>query len=136
MKRIVLILSFFVLFGCSEKQPQSLPLQELADLIRVEQTHPNNELLIIRDKEKIEAIVGFINTKQGGWTVPWYGPPVGQVYLELYKNEKFIGNFYVGPYFFGRDIGNFWSQSTNKEEIQELGSMLGINLLDMISETK
>jgi hypothetical protein len=130
MKHIALIIFLIALFGCADKK--TLPPQELVDIIRVEQNHPENELVVITDKEKIQAVVDFINKKKSGWSVPWYGSPVGQVYLELYKNEKFVGNFYVGPNFFGRDLGNFWSQPASKNEIAELGSILGINSLTII----
>jgi len=99
----------------------------------VEQNYPKKDLAIIHDKEKVKAVIDFINTKQDGWSFPWYGPPVGKIYLKLYKEEKFVVNFYVGLYFFGRDFGNFWSQSASTTEIASLGSLLGVNLLELIS---
>ncbi len=134
MKQLAVYLLFMFLAGCADNQ--SLPPQDLVDVIRVEQNHPKQDLVVLRDKEKVKAVIDFINTKQDGWSVPWYGPPVGQIYLTLYKNDKFVGNFYVGPYFFGRDLGNFWSQSASENEIENLGSILGVDLLKIISATE
>ena len=131
MKNIAIFILFIVLSSCAGNQ--SLPPQEMVDIIRVEQNYPKKDLAIIQDKEKVKAVIDFVNSKQDGWSIPWYGPPVGKVYLKLYKEEKFVGNFYVGPYFFGRDFGNFWSQSASKAEIASLGSLLGVNLLELIS---
>ena len=131
MERIFIIIALFLVVGCASKE--SLPPQEMVDEIRVERTHPNTELLILKDIETIESIVAFINTKKHGWSVPWYGPPVGQIYLNLYKNEKFVGNFYIGPKFFGRDYGNFWSQTANDEDIEKFGSLLGLDLMELIN---
>lgn len=133
MKHIALILMPIVLAGCEGKQ--SLPPQELVDVIYVKQTYPENELIVVRDKEKTEAVVAFINKRQNGWSVPMFGAPVGQVYLELYKNEEFVGNFYVGPHFFGRDLDKFWSQPATETEIKQLGSILGIDLLGLTIAT-
>ena len=134
MKQFIFVLSLFLLFSCSEKQ--SLPSQGLVDSIRVEQNHPKKQLAFLEDKRQIEAIIEFINTKRDGWSVPWYGPPVGTVYLKLYIKEKYVGNFYIGPYFFGRDHGNFWSQSSSKSEIKDLGALLDIKLLELIDASE
>ena len=131
MKLILTILILLLVAGCASKE--SLPPQGMADEIRIEQTHPSTELLILRNKEKIEGVIAFVNIKKDGWSVPWYGPPVGQIYLNMYKNEKFVGNFYVGPNFFGRDYGNFLSQPASKEEIKKLGKLLGFDLLGNVN---
>src|SRR5690348_13493180 len=57
----------------------------------------------IVDKERVEKIVSFVNSLPQNWSVPWYGPPVGQVYFDFYQSGTNVGNFYVGPNFFGRD---------------------------------
>ena len=83
---------------------RKLPPVETPDLIRVERTHPKQLLIELKEPEQIAPVVGFINAKLSGWSGPWYGPPVGQVYLYLYKNSEFIGDFYVGPWFFGNEL--------------------------------
>jgi len=134
MKRVLAVFIMFVVAGCVSKE--SLPPQEIVDEIRIEQTYPNTELLILSSKEKVEGVIAFINTKKNGWSVPWYGAAVGQIYLNLYKSEKFVGNFYVGADFFGRDYGNFWSQSASEEEIKKLGMLLGLDLLGHVNATE
>ena len=134
MNRAFLILLTVLISSCAGKE--TLPPQKMVGEIRIEQTYPKIEIAIITDKSQVQAVIEFINSKREGWSVPWYGPPVGQIYLQLYEEEKFVGNFYVGPYFFGRDYGNFWSQSASKSEIEALGRILGINLLELISESE
>jgi hypothetical protein len=83
----------------------------------------------ISDAGQIAALTAFINDLPGKWDVPWYGPPVGQVYLTFHRNGKFVGNFYVGPWFFGRDGGNFWSQRARRPQVEQLGALLGFDLV-------
>src|SRR4051812_38872992 len=92
-----------------------LPPVETPDLICVERTHPKQLLAELKEPQQIAPVVAFINARLVGWSVPWYGPPIGQVYLLLYKNGTFIGNFYVGPWFVGRDYGDILSQRATKE---------------------
>ena len=87
----------------------------------------------MKELQQIAPVVGFINARLAGWSVPYYGPPVVQVYLFLYKNGEFIGDFYVGPWFFGRDYGDFFSQRATKEEIARLEHMLGVPLAEIVN---
>ena len=112
---------------------RELPPIETPDRIRVERTHPKQLLAELKELQQIAPVVGFINARLAGWSVPYYGPPVGQVYLFLYKNGEFIGDFYVGPWFFGRDYGDFFSQRATKEEIARLEHMLGVPLAEIVN---
>ncbi len=120
-----------LLAGCAGKQ--SLTVLEMVDEIRIEQIHPKQELLILNDIEKIKTVIAFISSKERGWSGPWYGTPIGQVYLNLYKGKKVVGNFYVGPGFFGRNNGDDMSQSVSDEDISQLGALLGLDLLGIIN---
>ncbi len=125
----------FLLFlsGCSGNV--TLPEQSRADQIRVERNFPQEKLAEILDQKKIGEIIAFINSNREGWGVPWYGPPVGQIYLRFYKEQKYNGNFYVGANFFGRDTNNFFSKSASNTEIQKLSDLLDIDLLRIIHES-
>jgi hypothetical protein len=111
---------------------RELPPVEAPDLIRVERTHPKQLLAELKEPQQIAPIVTFINARLAGWSVPYYGPPVGQVYLFLYKSGECIGDFYVGPSFFGRDYGEFLSQRAAEEEIAHLGQLLGMPLVEIV----
>ncbi len=63
--------------------------------------------------------MNFYNKFSDGWTVPWYGAPVGKIHFDLYSNEKFIGNFGISKYFITRTYGDFWSQSVEEGEIKK-----------------
>jgi len=108
----------------------TLPPQKEADLIQVIGIpgRPNPPITEITNRPTIEALTEFINALPNRWSVPWYGPPVGQYYFEFYSNATFLGNFYIGANFFGRDQGNFFSQDATQEQIDDLGIIIGVDL--------
>ncbi|WP_166420069.1 hypothetical protein [Pseudoalteromonas sp. Z1A8] len=131
MKWIILLINILFLTSCSSGN--TLPKQAIPTLIKVEQTFPKKEIRLIKDPEQIAQIIGFVNQYTDNWTVPWYGPPVGQIYFNFYSDNEYVGNFYVGPHFFGRDYGDFWSQNANKSDISKLGKLSEIDLLTLIA---
>ncbi len=82
----------------------------------------------IRDRAKVRRMVRFINALPQQWGAPWSGPPVGKVHFEFYNGKKFVSNFEVGPSFFGRNFGDFYSEAAIKAQIDELGSIVGCDL--------
>jgi hypothetical protein len=113
-----------------------LPPVQAPDLIRVERSHSKQVLAELKDPVQIDPVVGFINARLGDWTVPWYGPPIGQVYLVMFKDGKATANFYIGPWFFGRDYGEFLSQNASEREVAELGALLGIPLVEIVKDAQ
>ena len=107
-----------------------LPPQMPADIVKITTVagQPPLSRRDIRDKEHIEALVAFVNALPSRWDVPWYGAPVGRVYFEFVSARKGIGNFYVGPGFFGRDTDRHYSQDASRSRIEELGRIVGIDL--------
>jgi len=137
MKKIHLVVLFCLLLaGCTTYE--KLPAQRQADLVTITTLPGFPELprKEIRGADQIAALVSFVNSLPNRWNVPWAGPPVGQVNFEFYSHGKFVGNFYVGPNFFGRDAGNFWSQSTDRTKIVELGKIVELDLLTYIDAKK
>ena len=102
---------------------------------------PPDEVLIQRNSEVVGKVVeqaqlakisSFVNARLTGWSTPWFGAPVGQVYF-IFRNKGLVmGNFYVGPWFFGRDHGDFLSQSARKEEVAELGRIANLPLVEYV----
>ena len=113
----------------------ALPAIASADVITVQ-----NPLLgpigidDITNKEQISKITAFVSALPPQWIVPWYGSPIGQVYFTFYKDGACVGNFYVGPDFFGRNANyrkgyfDFFSQPATKAQIQELGQIAGFDV--------
>lgn len=88
----------------------------------------------ITNKEQIAKFTAFISALPPRWTVPWYGSPIGHVYFTFYEDGNRVGNFYVGPDFFGRNVNytdgkyDFFFQPATKAQIQELGQIVGFDL--------
>jgi len=135
MSRASLVFALLLVSSFAEAAT-SLPPVSTPDVIRVERNHPKQVLVEVKDPDRVQAVVGFINSRLAGWSVPWYGPPVGQVYLNLIKDGKVVANFYVGPWFFGRDQGNFWSQRATEREVTELGKLLDVPLAEIIKSAE
>lgn len=111
-----------------------MPAVPHVDSIRVERSYPKPKLVLVevKDPKQIEKIAAFINARLHGWSTPWSGAPIGKVYLDFYADEKFVGNFYVGPGFFGRDLGTrFFSKRAEEKDVAELGRLLGLPLVEM-----
>jgi|CZKI01.1.fsa_nt_gi hypothetical protein len=117
-----------LLAGCGTHQ--KLPAQQPADRVRITTLagFPNLPLREIREKERVAALVAFVNSLPNKWSIPWYGPPVGRVYFEFVSARRTAGNFYVGPEFFGRDTDRHYSQDASREKIVELGKIAGVDL--------
>jgi hypothetical protein len=122
---------FFSACGTGEK----LPVQGPADLIKVVTMAGSPKLALkeIREKEKIAALVAFVNELPDHWSIPWYGPPVGRVYFQFISGGKNIGNFFVGPNFVGRESGKAYSQGARKGTIEDVGKIVGIDLWGYVS---
>jgi hypothetical protein len=120
--------------GCATYK--TLPAQGPADFVEITTLggRPKLAKKEIREKERIEALVAFVNALPNKWGVPWYGPPVGAVSFTFYSDGKFCGHFHVGPVFFGRE--NFSSQATSQKKIEELGGIVDIDLWGYITAKK
>ena len=134
---IIAFLSLVAIVSCGDGSGSSsgvfhetLPPIGEADRIEVRRhgmTGPSHQITEI---STIEDLRGFINSYPAGWSVPLSGPPIGQVYFDFFYRDTFIGNFYVGPRFFGRDHGNFFSRSATDDEIAKLNSIVGFAVLE------
>lgn len=122
---------FFSSCGTGEK----LPLQASADLIKIVTMAgaPKIALREIREKEKIAALISYVNALPNRWTIPWYGTPVGRVYFQFISSGKNIGNFFVGPNFIGRESGKVYSQGAERGTIEEVGKIIGFDLWNYVS---
>jgi hypothetical protein len=118
----------FLLAGCGTHE--KLPAQKPADFVRITTLAGFPELprREIREKERVAALVAFVNSLPKRWSIPWYGPPVGRVYFEFVSAKRSAGNFYVGADFFGRDTDRHYSQDASRERIVELGKIVGVDI--------
>ena len=138
MKKLFFIVCAMVLVGCSiSARAETLKPQVEADVVKLKKTYGNAlPVEAIEEKERVMRLVTFVNALPQKWNVPWYGPPVGKVYFEFYREGKLVGNFYAGPDFFGRDGHNFWSQKASKKQMEALGEIVGFNLWAYIHEKR
>ena len=138
-KAVFFILMAALLSGCALHrdpiQNAALPAISDADVIMVQ--NPLRGPIGIDDitnKEQIAKITAFVSALPPQWTVPWYGSPIGQIYFTFYKDGACVGNFYVGPNFFGRNANyknglfNFFSQPATKTQIQAFGQIAGFDV--------
>jgi hypothetical protein len=86
--------------------------------------------------DRIGPLVEFVNRRLTGWAAPWYGAPVGQVYFTFRSAGRVVGNFYLGPWFFGRDYGDFLSQSASRAEVEELGRIVNLPLVAYVESAR
>jgi len=134
MRKYCLVLaSCLLLAGCGNHE--KLPAQAPADLIKITTAagFPKLPRREIREKDRIAALVAFVNSLPNKWSVPWYGAPIGRVYFEFISANNMVGNFYVGPNFVGRDSGKSYSQGTDRETIEELGKIVDMDLWEYVS---
>lgn len=137
LKSALWIFAAALLGGCSLFGNRSLPPLPASDVVTVKQEYgsalPTTKLT---DPTTVGRLLAFVNALPPRWDVPWYGPPVGKVYFDFYQDGKKVGNFHVGPNFFGRDGGNFWSESASKKQMDELSAIVGFDVWAYIHEKK
>lgn len=127
--RIFILLSLLGSFSPVSVLARTLAAQPSADLMKLRgSSRGTPPLAEIREPARIAAITAFINRLPDKWSVPWYGAPVGQIYFEFFKDGKFVGNFYIGPGFFGRDRGGFYSQRARPPQLAELSALVGFDV--------
>lgn len=129
MKILIPIMLSFLLCGCVTNTNVELPILAQADLVKISY-NPNRSMITeIKDTVTIEKLTTFINTLPNRWSIPWYGPLVGQYNFDFYRNGTFIGNFGVGSSFFCRTHADFFSQPASQEQIEAVGRIVGIEFL-------
>ncbi len=118
MKKLLIIIILIISFLFINSKKVTLPPISNVNIIKLRTIEYTDEI-IITDSNKIDYLLRFINSFPDGWNVPWYGPPVSNVFFECYNNDKFICNFGVSENFITRDYGNFWSQTVDKNIIKK-----------------
>jgi len=129
--------------GCVSQHLKNIALspQVVPDSARVE-TNRGQRLAEITNTAALSDLADFVNSLPPKWEVPWYGPLVGKVYFQFYKQDAPAGNFSVGPNFFGRVMnygdGNFrfFSQDATPAQIERVATITGVDLQSQIAEEK
>jgi hypothetical protein len=82
----------------------------------------------ITDLEHIRRIVNFIKAQDSGWYAPWYGIPVGEFNVELFKGKQFVADFAVGKnYFEAQGCGSFYIRDASSSEVSEALGLFGVD---------
>jgi hypothetical protein len=124
--------------AAASAKPVWLAILPAAERIVVRSTGgPAPPVGVIEDSVQVARLEAFVDSLPPKWKTPWFGPPVGRVYFDFYRNGKLVGNFYVGPNFFGRDMfapedAEFLSQEASQAQVDQLSRIAGFDLWKFI----
>ncbi|MBL8994735.1 MAG: hypothetical protein JNM63_15420 [Spirochaetia bacterium] len=76
-----------------------LPLPSAISRIEVK-SNQNKTLLVIKDFQKIRAVIAFLSGKSENWHVPSDPFPSASLILHFYMQEEHVGEFSIGENFF------------------------------------
>jgi hypothetical protein len=122
---IICLSALLPLMGCGGEEREFPKLGQVTR-IRVVDNMDQDIRPEITDRQKIEQIVEFADTRRTGWTKPWYGIPVPSVCADFYDGSILKGHFGVGMNFFETKRNNFWSKHASPLEIQQFLDMVGV----------
>jgi hypothetical protein len=81
----------------------------------------------IADVDSVARTVEFVNSRRGGWEVPWYGVPVPTTTALFYRGREFQGSVGTGPNFLETQrLGDFASRAASGDEIVAFHALLGV----------
>lgn len=130
MRLIYMFFVSLVLVACAATKqlpPQQSGVTKIVITMSAEDSEAQQKTeQTIEDADKIDEIISYVNTRIEGWEEPFMDSLDGQVSLSFYRNNRFVGNFYVGEDFFGRDYGQSWRQDATDEEINAFFELVGI----------
>jgi hypothetical protein len=130
MKILLFVTIVMCLVSCASKEqlpPQQKDVTTISVEVKATDEHEGSER-IISDEEKIAEIISFINARSEGWKEPFSDSLEGDVYLAFYRDARFVGNYYVGNDFFGRDYGSPWVQDATQLEVSKFLTIVGADL--------
>ena len=113
-----------------------MPEQPFFDEIQIELTTPSPPLMInmINDKTRLDNVRQFINARDDGWQTSLFTIPSSQVTLAFYHRHKFVGVLFVGRDFFARHRQRILLQSAKQKELEELGELLEMKLVNIVND--
>jgi hypothetical protein len=122
---IICLSAFLLLMGCAGDEREFPKLGQVTR-IRVVDNMDHDIGPEIIDKQKIEQIAEFVDSRRSGWTKPWYGIPVPGVCADFYDGTIFKGHFGAGINFFETNRSSFWSKNATASEIQQFLGMVAV----------
>lgn len=129
MKLIALVTLSLLAVGCSTLEvlpPQQDDVNRI--VVKVKQTDIEDNTIELVEPGQISETVAFINARTEGWRAPFSDQLEGVYELAFYRESRFVGNFYVGDDFFGRDYGTPWLRDATQQEIQAFITILNLDI--------
>jgi hypothetical protein len=118
--------------SCSRRHSLDFRPLVSADRIRIKDltAQSDREFARIEDTAKIQYVLDFLERHKDGWTEPFGGPPIPQLMLEFYKDEKRLGGFGIDSERLIADPGTYgwWSLPLSSEERNDFLKQLGLTL--------
>lgn len=137
MKTLFLGILTLVITACASLEtlpPQQTDVTQIKVFSQASQSQP---VEVIADPDKINQIIAFINDRSAGWKTPFSDKIDGEFTLYFYRDERFVGNFYVGDDYFGRDYGTPWLRNAEPKELTTFINLLDVEAdLDAILDTR
>lgn len=133
MRILLCMLISLMISACASKE-QLPPQQKNVNLIKVmltDEAAGQTEPMLISTPDEIEQIISFINSRSKGWKQPFSDKIEGDVYLTFFRDERFVGNFYVGDDYFGRDYGSPWVQDASQLDVIKFLKIVGVEIDDV-----
>ena len=120
MKALLVALTLSVTSACSGR---SFPAVEGTTRVEVRTNH--DSLGTITHRERIAAILSFVNEHRTDWEQPWAGVPIGKLGVTLFRDREVQGSFTVVDGFFeSQREGDFFSRDAQPEVIARFRSLL------------
>jgi hypothetical protein len=90
-------------------------------------TNLDKPIKTISDPAQIQGALAFVKQRKTGWGSPWYGPPVPQVVLNFYIDNRYLGGYGIGSNFLATNPEPFLSRSITVGERDEIMQLLGVD---------
>jgi len=81
----------------------------------------------ITDRQRIARIAAFAQAHADGWRSPWYGTPVGDITLDVYRGPRFMGHLAIGSNFLeSQGCEDFMSRTVSPTDRRAILSLVGV----------
>jgi hypothetical protein len=105
-----------------ETRPFDHSLGDLSSADRIEVTASGTTVASITDRDKVRAVVAFVERYRTGWINVWSGAASSRAVV-FYAGTRVLNSFGVGPS--GINDGSY-ARRLSKAEIDELVGLLGV----------
>ena len=127
---VAMMVCDLLLLGCSSGEAcRHMAFTEIDHATRMDVKSNGGTTLLrqITDPDQLSALLQFMRTRSSDWYAPWYDTPVGQIGVEVFNGDTFVGDFNAGKHFFeAQGCGYFYMRDGSAKETQEFVKLLGV----------